>query len=581
MIDSNKKRTILVVLIILILITIYVTLLIRNSKNYKIEQIENYDYFLLNNDKKYGVIDKKGNIIIEPNYEEIIIPNPTKDVFLCSSSEGKIVLNSKNEQLFGEYEEIFEIKIKDLILELPYEKTVLKYKENDKYGIMNLDGYKITKAIYDSIQGFTYKEGELLVSVDGKYGVININGKTLINAEYDLIESDYYYTTDNEYKDSGYVVCKKTGQGYRYGYINNEWKILHDTKYNELYRIVDVQDSNNVYIICAENGKFGVKKNKDTLINNKYQSIDFDSSTNLFTVEITEKYGLLDINGKTVLDTSYDSIQIQGINVYALKDNESYEFDYRGNPKEYNDNYKLIEEPTSNQLYNIIVKIDDSGTRYGVEDSEGNILIECEYSYIEHLMADYFVVYDLSYKVGILNAKNETVLDFDYSLIQKVGNTNLVQAINLDDSTVEVYSNEMKKIYSAKNTRISVEKKYVKLWSENNLLYVDYNGSTISNTKILKNNSLFADEKNGRWGFVNKNNEIQIDYIYDKVTDFNEYGYAGIKKDGKWGVINSSGDIILEPIYDLDASTTEPYFIGEYYRVNYNILEYYYSNEVN
>lgn len=580
MMNLNKKRTILVVSIILVLIIIYIALLMKNSKNYKLQQIDKYEYFLLNIDEKYGVIDKSGNTVIEPEYEEIIIPNPIKDVFICTNSEEKIILNSNNEELFTEYEEVFEIRIKDLILELPYEKTVLKYRENEKYGLINLEGKKITNAVYDSIQGFTYKEGELLVSVDGKYGLININGKLLIDIEYDLIESDYYYTEENGYNDSGYIVCKKTGQGYRYGYINNNWNVLLDTDYNKLYRIIDVND-NNIYIICAENGRFGVKKNKDTLIENKYQSIEFDELTNIFTIEVTGKYGIANIDGDIVLDTAYDSIQIQGTNIYGLKDGESLEFDINGNQKDYNDNYKLITVPTDTQDYNIIVKIDDSGTRYGVADSNGNIVIECEYSYIERLMGDYFVVYDLAYKVGILNSANETVLDFNYSLIQKVDDTNLVQAFILDDSTIEVYSNNMEKIYSAKNTRIAVRDRYVKLYSENDLLYVDYNGSTISNTKILKNNVLFADKKNGRWGFINKNNDIVIDYMYDKVTDFNEYGYAGIKQEGKWGVINSNGEIILDPTYDLDASPTEPYFIGEYYRVNYNILEYYYSNEIN
>ena len=196
-------------------------------------------------------------------------------------------------------------------------------------------------------------------------------------------------------------------------------------------------------------------------------------------------------------------------------------------------------------------------------------------------MENYFVAYDESDNVGIINSEAEVVLNFEYSSIKKIEKTNLIQAVKLEDSIIDVYSNKMENIYSAKNTRIYVEEKYVNLYSGNNLLYVDYNGSRVSNTKLLKENSLFAKEKNGKWGFVNKNNEIVIDYIYDKVTDFNEYGYAGIKKDGKWGVINSNQEIILEPTYDLDASILEPYFIGGYYRVTYNIVEYYYTNEVN
>ena len=32
------------------------------------------------------------------------------------------------------------------------------------------------------------------------------------------------------------------------------------------------------------------------------------------------------------------------------------------------------------------------------------------------------------------------------------------------------------------------------------------------------------------------------------VTEFNKYGFAGIKKGGKWGVVNIKGEIIQEPI---------------------------------
>lgn len=581
MLESNKKRTILVSCIILILVIIYITLLMQNSKKYELQQIDKYDYFLLNANEKYGVIDKNGESVIELVYDEIIIPNPTKDVFICINGEEKFILNSNGEKILTEYEEVSEIRIKDLILELPYEKTVLKYKENGKYGIIDFNGKKITKPIYDSIQGFTYKEGELLVNLDGKYGIININGKTLIEPEYDIIESDYYYANDVEYNASGYIVSKKTENGYRYGYINRDWEIILDTEYNDLFRLSDIGENDTCYILCAKNGRYGIKQNKDTIIDNKYQNIEFNEEAGLFIVEATGKYGVLDKQGEKILDINYDSIQIQGNSIFALKENESYEFDINGNQKEYNDNYKLITVPTENPNYNIAVKIDDSGTRYGVSDANENIIIDCEYSYIEYLSGDYFVVCDLSYKVGILNSANETVLDFNYSLIRKIENTNLVQAMYAEDSIIEIYSNNMDKIYSAKNTKINVEEKYVKLYSENNLLYVDYNGSTISNTKILKDNTLFAYSKNGRWGFVNKDSEIIIDCIYDKVTDFNEYGYAGIKLDGKWGVMNSDGEIILEPTYDLDASTTEPYFIGTYYRVSSNILEYYYTNEVN
>ncbi len=55
-------------------------------------------YYLLKQDNKFGVIDEKGNKIIEPKYTEIIIPNIHKAVFLCYEDENEIVLQSKREQ---------------------------------------------------------------------------------------------------------------------------------------------------------------------------------------------------------------------------------------------------------------------------------------------------------------------------------------------------------------------------------------------------------------------------------------------------------------------------------------------------
>ena len=50
-------------------------------------------------------------------------------------------------------------------------------------------------------------------------------------------------------------------------------------------------------------------------------------------------------------------------------------------------------------------------------------------------------------------------------------------------------------------------------------------------------------KSNNKWGFVDKNGNIKIQYTYDMVTELNEYGYAGIKLNGKWGVINSEGKL--------------------------------------
>ena len=77
---------------------------------------------------------------------------------------------------------------------------------------------------------------------------------------------------------------------------------------------------------------------------------------------------------------------------------------------------------------------------------------------------------------------------------------------------------------------------------------------------------------------MDNNGQKVVDYTYDKITEFNEYGFAAVKKDGKWGSINEQGQVVQEPIYELNEDT-EPFFIGTYYQVKYGFGEVYFTNE--
>ena len=49
--------------------------------------ISDYIYFVnYNKEGKVGVIDKSGKTIVEPQYSDVYIPNPTKDVFICGDN---------------------------------------------------------------------------------------------------------------------------------------------------------------------------------------------------------------------------------------------------------------------------------------------------------------------------------------------------------------------------------------------------------------------------------------------------------------------------------------------------------------
>ena len=122
------------------------------------------------------------------------------------------------------------------------------------------------------------------------------------------------------------------------------------------------------------------------------------------------------------------------------------------------------------------------------------------------------------------------------------------------------------------------KEEYIILSSDTNLAYFDKDGKQITPEEIYKSNKLFTKNINGKWGFVDKNGDLKIQNQYDMVTDFNEYGFAGIKKDGKWGVINQEGNIVQEPIYNINWLS--PSFIGKYYKINAWYGENRYSSDI-
>ena len=456
----NNKIKKLIIIVIALIIIMAIGFLVYNKikKSYDVEAVTIEKYFLLNSDNNIGVIDNKGNIIIKPQYFEVHIPNPSKPIFVCyygyneQTGEYKTkIINDQGTELFTKYNKIETINLNDIATSMPYEKNVLKYEEDGKYGLIDLKGNIVTKPIYDSIDGLSNKEGELLISQNEKYGVINTKGAELIKPEYNYISGDAYYTSEKKYALSGYILGITTSDGYRYGYMNCKRKKLLNTEYNEIIRLGGIGSENtdkDVFLVAKKDGQYGLVKNKKIMIDFRYQSIDYSGVNNLFIVTRSKKTGVYNSEGKKVMATKYDEVQVHENYIYTKQNNEEAYYNLLGN--------------------------------------------------------------------------------------------------RIDKSTIK--EEEPK--------------------DENQSESVEQTGK------------LIPKEKNGKWGFVDKNGNIVLDYKYEDATQLNEYGFAGIKQNGKWGSIDENGNIVVEPIYNLD-NYYEINFIGKYYKVIYDYRTVYYSADIN
>lgn len=580
-VGKNKKNIIIIIsILVLIAIMVVVGIFIMNKKDYKLEEVTNFSYFRIFENNQYGVIDTNGTVVIEPNYDMLYIPNPSKAVFVCYTeykeeeiNQKTTILNEKKEAILTQYEQILPLLFKEKITEVPFEKSVLKYKENGKYGIINFEGKKITKAIYDSIESLLYKEGCLMVKQEEKAGIINMEGKEMIPIKYDTITADEYYNETTKYKMAGFILGNKTQEGYRYGYANEKGEVYLEPQYNSLNRITEIEEEKNVYMMASKNGQVGVYKNKELIVKHSYEEIEYNATNELFLVQKTSKEGVIDKNGKEILPVEYDTITFSGKNMNTVKKEETKIYNSKGEEQK-NSEYSSI-LATENENYFITINKEE---KFGVMNKNNEVIIKNNYQYIEYAFGDYFIVTNEG-KVGVVNKEGKLEIGFIYNTIQKLKGTNVLQAIDSNSNITELYDISMNKVYSMQNATIYIKESYIRVTSKESIKYFNLEGKFMSSKEIFVGNELFASFENGKCGFVNKEDKLVVQRTYDMVTEFNSYGFAGIQKEGKWGVIDQKGNILVEPKYDM-IDWQNPEFIGKYAKLNLGYGFEYYTDEL-
>ena len=100
------RNIIIGIILIAIIVGLSVYFIGKSAKKYEVEKVSTYNYFVLKTNDLSGVIDRSGNIVIDATYDNVIIPNPEKPVFVCYEGEQSKVLNERKEQILNDYQNI-------------------------------------------------------------------------------------------------------------------------------------------------------------------------------------------------------------------------------------------------------------------------------------------------------------------------------------------------------------------------------------------------------------------------------------------------------------------------------------------
>jgi hypothetical protein len=478
----NLKKVFAVIVAIAVVIMFIFVLKGILSKDKEQVKITSKDYFVAFKDNKWGVIDSNGNTIIDPSYEEmIIIPNSKKDVFLCiydvdyETGEYKTkALNSKNEEIFTQYEQIEAISNKDTSNNIWYEDNVLKVKKDGKYGIIDLTGKELATCQYDEIVAVEGIKNTLKVTKDEKVGILDSEGRELLGVQYADVTN---LGKDNK---EGFIV---TGEDGKYGIVNYSNQVVLETKYDGIEKIY----GNDMYVVKQSGKQILVSKDGTELLSTGFDEIKaiLKNSDNGIIYTKNGKYGVMQTSGEVTITP----------------------------------NYEELKEAKSGLL---IAKKDG---KYGVIDLQEDIKIELNYTSISYYeKADIYVAEKEDY--------SNDIIDNTFAIRQSG------ILIDLDDEKgyVELKQGEEYKYYNFKFeekdiTEIRTSNNLFKSKKDGKYGFVDKSGKVIVDYQyddVTEQNSYgYAGiKKDGKWGVIDNKGNVVQEPTYD-LEDYLKIDFIG------------------------------------------------------
>ena len=428
------------------------------------------------------------------------------------------VINNEGETVINpEYTEIVLIPNKDVPI------FICTYDLNDQDGtyktkVINQKNEEIFKEYskveaidnFDSKQNIWYEDDVLRVEKDGKYGLINFEGKEVLPCDYDEITALKGVTNN--------LLVKKDG---KVGLVNEKGQTIVNTEYKDIKTLKE--GYKNEYIIVNDNNQYGIISTTGTvIIEPKYEDVKYLNNSEMFAIKDAGVWKLINKDNQILIDGGYDNIiEAKGENVVVEK-----------------------------------------GGKYGVVTTKNEEKIPVEYEQIKYTFSIYYIA-KTGGKYGIINLNNEKVKDFNYINMDYVEKGDFIQADVSDTETV-IFDNNLSEKISGIVSEINQEKGYIKVYTNNEYKYYNFKFEEKKSSDILTSNNLFLSKKDGKYGYVNKEGKVIVDYIYEDGTEQNSCGFAAVKKDGVWGSINKVGAVELEPSVNLDSNIYTT-FIGKWH----------------
>lgn len=484
----NIKKVIAVIaaFLVIIMFVVGIKVLLKDKETVATRTFA-VGYYAINDNGKWGVMDTKENIVIQPIYDEmIIVPDNSKPLFIITSDvnyetgtfSSKAYDNNKN-LLYADYDKVEALYNQDKSNNLWYE-NILKVQKEGKYGLINFDGKEVLPCEYDEIKTIAGTKNVVLTIKDEKQGIADNTGNVLVKNEYAQVN-----TITNKYAD-GFIIKNDDG---KYGIVSASGELVVEAKYDEIknvtgnkmyvakdgenWKIVneegnsflenafeDVKQINLENVVLKKDGKYGVITiNGETKIEASYDDLSF-IFTDTYIAKKDNKYGIININNEEKLPFEYSFIkyETEADFIRAQKDNLTTELldrDFNvkvegivseiNTDKNYirvrvNDNYKyynfkLEEKPVTEFLSNNTLFLSKENGKYGYVDSKGIVVVNYIYDDATEQNKYGYVSVKKDGKWGCLDCNGKAVVEPTYNMennlvIDFIGTWHLAEDLN-------------------------------------------------------------------------------------------------------------------------------------------------------
>ena len=402
----------------------------------------------------------------------------------------------------------------------------------EKFGFTDRDGRELTEYIYDA--AYPFNEGVACVMTEGKYGFINKSGNEIIPAIYDRANSF----------SEGLAYFEAEGQ---YGFINKNGEEAF------LLNCDSVSSFTEERALFSVDGKYGfIDYSGETVIDNVYDDAGVFKD-GISVVRKGIKSGVIDKDGKEIVAVEYNRININQKYIIAHSNEEEVCFNFKGE-KIFSSPLKFV---NSNNDY---IEFNDDG-KFGVMDTNGSIITEAVYDDISFIENRNLFIVKKNEICGIINDKNEIVVDFLYKSIN-------VPYVESDDASYVIIKNENK----AGELRLSdftvtlmtdydhvnrLKNGWVIALSGGEYCLVDDKGEEVipfGEYKYIYRTSddLLCLKKNENEFYIASNNgEIISSKAYDSIhQNLKIGGFIIFESSGKAGLIDKTGKEVVKADYD-------------------------------